>query len=153
MMKSGTIHAVVADAQGDRPPAEHAPEPWHTEPLQADNGGSIAICNRQQGILAVIPPLNEDDVPDQTTAQRAPGDEANARRIVAAVNACTGLPVQALEEGVVADMLAALREAQEEIEYWHADMLTEEEANHPRGSGWRRVRDRIAAALAKEEAA
>jgi hypothetical protein len=41
--------------------AAHSPAPWHIEALQADSGGSIAICNRQQGMLAVIPPLNEDD--------------------------------------------------------------------------------------------
>jgi hypothetical protein len=33
---------------------------------------------------------------------------ANARRIVAAVNACEGIPTEALELGIVADLLAAL---------------------------------------------
>ena len=86
----------------------HSPEPWHSEPLQADNGGSIAICNRQQGILAVIPPLNEDEEPDEATAQREPCDEANARRICAAVNACKGLSTESLERGVVAELRHAL---------------------------------------------
>jgi hypothetical protein len=48
-------------------------------------------------------------------------------------------------------MLAALKEAREEITYWHADMLTPEERSHPRGSGWARVADRIDAAIAAAE--
>lgn len=36
---------------------------------------------------------------------------ANARRIAAAVTACDGIPVEALEAGVVADMLAACKAA------------------------------------------
>ena len=91
-----------------RPAKTHAPEPWHTEPFQADDGGSIAICNTQHGVLAVIPPLNEDDEPDEATAQRDPCDEANARRICAAVNACAGIPTEALEQGVVGDLRQAL---------------------------------------------
>jgi len=35
---------------------------------------------------------------------------ANARRIVAAVNACEGISTGALEQGVVADLLAACEE-------------------------------------------
>jgi hypothetical protein len=86
----------------------HSPEPWHTEPLQADRGGSIAVCNRRQGILAVIPPLNEDDGPDEATAQRDPCDEANARRLCAAVNACQGIGTEALEQGVIRELREAL---------------------------------------------
>jgi hypothetical protein len=78
----------------------HAPGPWHIEPLQADQGGSIAICNRQQGILAVIPPLNDDDEPDEATAQRDPHDQANARLIAAAPK-----------------LLEALRELLEHVEW------------------------------------
>jgi hypothetical protein len=38
-------------------------------------------------------------------------DPADARRLAAAWNACEGIPTEALEAGVVADMLEALREA------------------------------------------
>ena len=99
----------MTDTDDTHPPTAHSPEPWHVEPLVADHGASIAICNRQQGILAVIPPLNEDDEPDERTAQRDPCDQANARRIVAAVNACQGIPTDALEQGVVAGMRAELK--------------------------------------------
>ncbi len=43
-------------------------------------------------------------------------------------------------------ILAAIEETMAEIEYWHADMLKEHERNHPRGSGWARVYDRLSAA-------
>ena len=45
----------------------------------------------------------------------------------------------------------AAKEALEEIIYWHADMLTEEERNHPRGSGWARVHDNLTGALKEVE--
>jgi hypothetical protein len=79
--------------------------------MSAGTGSSrgVRICNRHQGILAVIPPLNEDDEPDEATAERDPCDNANARRIVAAVNACQDLGTEALEQGVVPHLLEALR--------------------------------------------
>lgn len=48
-----------------------------------------------------------------------------------------------------AELLEALEEALREIAYWHGDMLSEEERNHPRGSGWARVHDKGRAAIAK----
>ena len=43
-------------------------------------------------------------------------------------------------------ILAAIEETMAEIEYGHADMLTEHERTHPRGSGWARVYDKLSAA-------
>jgi hypothetical protein len=43
-------------------------------------------------------------------------------------------------------ILKAIEEAMREIEYSEGDMLTEHERNHPRGSGWARVYDKLAAA-------
>jgi hypothetical protein len=43
-------------------------------------------------------------------------------------------------------ILAAIEETMAEIEYWHADMLTEHERNRPRGSGWARAYDKLSAA-------
>jgi hypothetical protein len=100
----------MTNTDDTQPSTAHSPEPWHVEPLQADHGGSIAICNREQGILAVIPPLNEDDEPDESTTLRHPCDEANARRICAAVNGCQGISTEALEQGVVRELLEALRD-------------------------------------------
>jgi hypothetical protein len=47
----------------------------------------------------------------------------------------------------IARLEDAARETMEEIEYWHADMLTPDERAHPRGSGWARVYDKLKAAL------
>jgi hypothetical protein len=46
-------------------------------------------------------------------------------------------------------LLAALQEAVAEIEYWHADLLTEDERRHSRGSGWARVHEKAKAAIAE----
>jgi hypothetical protein len=58
------------------PSLQSAPGPWHVEPLQRDRGASIAICNQQKGVLAIIHPLN--DAEDAASAQRDPCDYANA---------------------------------------------------------------------------
>jgi hypothetical protein len=66
------------------PTMRHTPGPWHVEPLQADRGASIAICNGERRVLAVIPPLNPGDDPSSGTAQRHPHDRANAALIATA---------------------------------------------------------------------
>ena len=40
-------------------------------------------------------------------------------------------------------LVEACQEAIREIEYQHSDMLTQDERNHPRGSGWARVYDKL----------
>jgi hypothetical protein len=50
-------------------------------------------------------------------------------------------------------LLAALEEAVAEIEYWHADLLSQDERRHPRGSGWARVYAKAKAAIAEANAA
>ena len=66
--------------------SKHTPGPWHTEPLQWDRGGSIAICSGGENgyIICTIAPENEQDEPTEDTAIRLPCDEANARLIAAA---------------------------------------------------------------------
>ena len=54
---------------------------------------------------------------------------------------------QLLDEN--AELLEACKEALGEIVYWHKDMLSEHERNHPRGSGWARVHDRLVAVIHK----
>jgi hypothetical protein len=44
----------------------------------------------------------------QALGMLSPVEEANARRIVAAVNACEGIPTEALEQRVVHELLDAL---------------------------------------------
>ena len=49
----------------------------------------------------------------------------------------------AIENEQVALLKDACQEAIREIEYQHGDMLTQHERNHPRGSGWARVYDKL----------
>ena len=56
------------------------------------------------------------DRTESATAQRDPRDEANARRIVAAINACEGIGTEALEQGVFCELLEALTAASDWID-------------------------------------
>jgi hypothetical protein len=73
---------------------KHTREPWSTS---ANIPGEIFAEDRHATALAkcdygVTPPYRT--TPDET-------DEANARRIVAAVNACAGVSTEALEGGII----------------------------------------------------
>jgi hypothetical protein len=43
-------------------------------------------------------------------------------------------------------VVKAIKEAMAEIQFWHGDMLTQHQRNHPCGSGWAQVYDKLAAA-------
>jgi hypothetical protein len=72
------------------PDMRSAPGPWHVEPLQWDQGASIAICNNQHGVLAIIHLLN--DAEDGATAQCDPCDYANAYLMAAAPELRKAIP-------------------------------------------------------------
>lgn len=59
-------------------PARHNGAPNHVQPLVTDHGASIAIVNPKGTVLAVIPPLNDNEGPDWKTAKRKPYDVRNA---------------------------------------------------------------------------
>jgi hypothetical protein len=82
----------------------HTPGPWHIEPLQEDEGKSIAICKAGKGIIAVIQIPTDGEVTDFTREE----DEANALRIVAAVNACEGISTEVLKPGLMVELFDAL---------------------------------------------
>jgi hypothetical protein len=75
----------------------HTPEPWFIDAL-ADNETQLWIRTLHYPITSI--PFGK--APDT--------DKANARRIVAAVNACKGLSTEALERGVIADLRPVLGE-------------------------------------------
>lgn len=56
-----------------------SPGPYTVQPLAGDHGASLAIVDKESNVLAIIPPLNEDEEPDESTAKRGPHDEANAK--------------------------------------------------------------------------
>lgn len=62
----------------------HSPGWWQVMPWQHDHGGSLAICDANSRVIALIPPLNEDDDPDWDTARRDKHDLANAALFAAA---------------------------------------------------------------------
>lgn len=88
----------------------HSTSPWHVEPFQWDQGASLAICNKENGVLAVIPPLN--DAADETSAAREDGDLPNAYLMAAAP-----------------DLLSALQDAEREIVAMLEDLCDEPEAD------------------------
>ena len=64
---------------------KHSPEPWEIDDEYVQQG-DVAICH----VLSIDSDIEGDWV-------RGPITEANARRIVACVNACAGLPTEQLE--------------------------------------------------------
>ena len=64
---------------------EHTPEPWHI-----DKYGSLYTPSGQLLLGGVMTPM--------TAGANRDTANANARRIVAAVNACAGLPTESLEK-------------------------------------------------------
>ncbi len=82
---------------------QHTPEPWVAQhlrgellitPTGADGGAALAK------LLIVVP-----GPADRWLDTRA----ANARRIVACVNACAGIPTGALDAGTIPALIVALR--------------------------------------------
>lgn len=80
--------------------AKHTPGPWLAW------GSRIGVVDPQDftALIWIMRAFSGtaliSDVPTQ---------EANARRIVAVVNACEGIPVEALEAGVVKELLHACK--------------------------------------------
>jgi hypothetical protein len=84
--------------------ATHTPEPWWI-----DDDGFIAAGSGDTYCTVADPHC-------RPTADCGEENDANARRIVAAVNACEGLSTEALEQGVVAELLEALQAASDWID-------------------------------------
>lgn len=79
----------------------YTPEPWTvTENLPSGSyGPSLTIRKDRQIVIASL-------TGSALHNGQAPG---NARRIVACVNACAGIPTEALEGGAVSDAMKALQ--------------------------------------------
>lgn len=77
---------------------EHTPEPWICQP---NDDGVWRIRPKAWMRWAWIATA-------QAETADIPHDEANARRIVACVNALRGVPIDALESGVFRDKLKRL---------------------------------------------
>ena len=71
----------------------HSKEPWEVD----DIGGLIGIRNKTNCAIAT------------TGVNSLPQNQIDAERIVACVNACTGITTEALEAGVVHGVIESLR--------------------------------------------
>jgi len=80
--------------------AKHTTEPWKKSKKQDGDIEIWAIGTPKIAmVLSRFVSYNEQ--------------EANARRILAAVNACKGIPIEALENGVVGELMEAAKGAAE----------------------------------------
>lgn len=74
---------------------EHTPEPWKIGAY-----GMVVARGEHGGIVIADVPRTDGD----------PAAEANARRIVACVNAFAGISTEAIEGGVIAELVSCVRD-------------------------------------------
>jgi hypothetical protein len=77
---------------------EPTPVPWVA--TESNGFGTVHVRGADSPPVAIAEVLQSD---------KRHSAEANARRIVAAVNACADIPTEALEDGAVAGMLFTLQ--------------------------------------------
>jgi hypothetical protein len=70
--------------------AEHTPEPWRAIDTQGIWAGCIAAGDDDEVCDMIVPPMDDDEKATEIA-------NANARRIVACVNACVGIETETLE--------------------------------------------------------
>lgn len=89
----------------------HTPEPWRVERRQFEN---VILHSKGDGYNNRVALTTEwsPASPPRTTPVEA---NANARRIVACVNALAGIPIEAIESGVVAELVEAARGLKNEL--------------------------------------
>lgn len=98
---------------------QHTPEPWTVQ------GWRSSLTESGYSIEAHA---GTDDLGDFTRPE-------DARRAVAAVNACVGLSTDALEAGVVAQMLEALQAQHNALDLLFARLITLDKNFFPSQSG------------------
>jgi hypothetical protein len=81
----------------------HTPGPWE----HGDNGLIYGQCGEDDVESPFVCDVIEDSAM-HALGMLSPVEEANARRIVAAVNACEGIPTESRNQGIVAELLMAL---------------------------------------------
>ena len=111
----------------------HTPEPW--EVLSVTDG--ISAIKRESS----LPPSGCMTQWPAICGGAGLPNEANARRIVAAINATAGIPTEGLEAGVVRELVKALRDI--------ADVLGATEDDDGEKPIWRAAFDALAKAGAQ----
>jgi hypothetical protein len=84
----------MTNTEYTQPTTAHTPEPWSVDTADC----FLITADADGGMVAVTETLDRDDATCSS----------NARHIVAAVKACKGIGTEALEQGAVASVLAAL---------------------------------------------
>mgnify|MGYP006331388693 CR=1 FL=1 len=91
----------------------HTPEPRHVDSIGCHNDYRLRLCEpMRNGIpLATIAQFefNWRDAGQYDRQISYREAEGNARRAAACVNALAGIPIEAIESGVVAELVAALK--------------------------------------------
>ncbi|MFH1572553.1 MAG: hypothetical protein ABIG68_01140 [Acidobacteriota bacterium] len=91
--------------------AKHTPGPW--EYFEQDSWGGRAFPRERYGCVRAPKSAGGFVIVNGCAPGGRNGEaRANARRIVACVNACQGIPTEALESGAVKDWLDACQEAE-----------------------------------------
>jgi hypothetical protein len=96
------------------PTMKHTPEPWKMD-------WHFIVAPDPKGVYPDMY-IGEISIEDSEEPERIASAEqqiANGRRIIAAVNACRGIPVEALEQGIVQEIQELLTRAILELEEWH----------------------------------
>lgn len=95
----------------------HTAEPWIVEPEEWSNHKNLAVCAVNIGPVAII-----HREPDEDTPEKLAEDEANAKRIVACVNSCTGIPDPATAIPALREALNESIHTLEWVQQWLEDV-------------------------------
>lgn len=92
---------------------QHTPEPWKTD-------WHFIVAADPKGIYPdiYIGEIAEEDSSEPPRIASREEQIANGCRIVAAVNACKGIPTEALEQGIVGELVEMLELAINQLEEW-----------------------------------
>ncbi len=97
----------------------HTPEPWHVDGARRHNDYKLRLCEpmRNGFPLATIAQFefNWRDAGQFDRQISYKEAEGNARRAAACVNALAGIPIEAIESGVVAELVEAARGLKNEL--------------------------------------
>ena len=96
-----------------KPAALHTPEPWHYETDYSITTIFAPDPTGQNPCGTYVAEIDGQDVGRFATREQ---HEANGRRIVAAVNACRGISTEALQQGVVCELVEALDRLLDQID-------------------------------------
>jgi hypothetical protein len=113
---------------------KHSPEPWVAEVDAVLDAGGFVCAEGWPGDTQGMWTDGGEDGPVMNLKAYEAAEDANARRIVACVNALAGIPTAALEEG-------ALAKALDEIGRFRLAMV---ELDEVKGHPWPHICDRIA---------